>query len=100
MVAFFDSTPVPRRLKAQLQGRFFALPNIVLDSAVVEEVVADGLEAGRLAEAALTLWRDPAARAAQQTAFAHMRALMAKGAPDAPRQRAVDRVLGLVGRGR
>lgn len=99
MVGFFDSTPVPPRLKAQLRGRFLALPNIVLDEAVVAEIVADGLDASRLAEAMLALWRDPAARAAQQSAFAGLRKLMAEGAPEAPRQRAVDRILALVGRG-
>lgn len=93
MVSFFDSAPVPARLKAQLSGQHFALPNIILDADVVEEVVADGLRPEALADRALELWRDAAARQAQRAAFGRLRKLMEEGLAEAPRQRAAERVL-------
>jgi lipid-A-disaccharide synthase len=83
---------------AEYKVKFVALPNIILERAVVPELLFTEPDAGRLAEATLALLDGPDAASAQVRAFAELRALMENGAPEAPRENAVDRVLAVLKR--
>lgn len=70
------------------------LPNIVAGREVVPEVLFSGeVDFGRVAPALSVLLDDPAAIAAQRAAFREIRALMQKGAPEAPLVDPAERVL-------
>jgi len=73
--------------------RFVALPNIVLGRGVVPEALFTVPDPDRLAGVVRTLLDDPEARRLQVAAFAEMRQLMEKGAPEAPLVDPAERVL-------
>ncbi|MAN78149.1 MAG: lipid-A-disaccharide synthase [Rhizobiales bacterium] len=73
---------------------FIGLPNIIAGKEVVPEILfAHKGEPGKLADAALALVDAPQALAAQADDFHKIRALMEKGAPEAPLQDPVLRIL-------
>ncbi|MGV3650760.1 MAG: lipid-A-disaccharide synthase [Devosia sp.] len=73
--------------------RFAALPNILAQGPVVPEILMEAPEPGRLAAAAVQLYRDPQAQAEQRSAFAALRRTMETGTADDPREDPADRVL-------
>ncbi|SFZ82058.1 lipid-A-disaccharide synthase [Devosia enhydra] len=73
--------------------RFAALPNILMQASVVPEILMEAPEPARLAEAAVGLYRDSEAQAAQRSAFAALRRTMETGTPEDPREDPADRVL-------
>lgn len=81
-------------------ARFAALPNIILGCEAMPEVLyAPPADPRRLVEAVRAIL-EPSAAAAQVAAFAEMRTLMEKGAPEAPLVDAAERVLTLAGQRR
>jgi lipid-A-disaccharide synthase len=75
------------------------LPNIVAGREVVPELLFPGeVDFGRVAPAVRGLLDDQAAIAAQLAAFREIRALMQKGAPEAPLVDPAERVLAVAGR--
>jgi lipid-A-disaccharide synthase len=73
--------------------RFVGLPNILLGNDVAPEFLGPDPQPDAIIDALELLLDDPAAAEVQRTAFARIRAGMERGAPDAPRVDAVDRVL-------
>lgn len=94
-VSFYHGDWLVQRAYDKAKPRFVALPNILLRRPVVEEVLMRRPEPARLAQAALTLWRDRNARSTQQAAFVELRQLMESGLPNAPKASAAERVLAL-----
>jgi len=88
-----DPGQVRRFLKYEV--KFVSLPNIILDRAVVPEVLLSAPDPDRLTAALLGVIDQPSAAAAQHAAFAEIRALMEKGAPEAPLVDPADRILAL-----
>lgn len=82
------------RLFKKATTDFIGLPNIIAGTPVVPEILfahkGDGL---KLADASALLLDDPEARTQQIEQFRHIRALMEKGAPEAPLQDPVKRIL-------
>lgn len=73
---------------------YIGLPNIIASASVVPEILfAHKGKADQLVGAASSLIDDPQTRSRQIEAFRAIRTLMENGAPEAPRQRALDRVL-------
>lgn len=73
---------------------FIGLPNIIAEKAVIPEILfAHKGEPGKLADAAFALVDSPEALALQRGNFQEIRALMEKGAPEAPLQNPVERIL-------
>jgi lipid-A-disaccharide synthase len=71
-----------------------ALPNIIAGGEVVPELLFPAqIDLGRVAPALRRVLDDPAVIAAQRRAFRDIRALMQKGAPEAPLVDAAERVL-------
>lgn len=70
-----------------------ALPNIILDNRVVEEIIPGPDMTEALIDGALRLLRDGSYRLTQQQAFEEMRKLMVFGDPDTPRVEAAERVI-------
>ena len=83
---------------AKYKVKFVGLPNIILDRAVMPELLFTVPDADRLTAATQTLLDDRTASADQVEDFAAMRELMEKGAPEAPLVNPVDRVLAVAGR--
>lgn len=77
--------------------RFAALPNIVLGREVMPEILYGPNPDATTLVAAVRGILERDAGAAQVAAFAELRALMQKGAPEAPLADAAERVLALVG---
>ncbi|MCF4098552.1 lipid-A-disaccharide synthase [Maritalea mediterranea] len=69
------------------------LPNILLGRELVPEIVGTTPRLAELGHAAELLAQDEPTRARQRDGFAEIRELMQKGAPEAPRQDPVDRIL-------
>jgi lipid-A-disaccharide synthase len=86
-----DSGQVARFFKYGV--KFVALPNIILDRPVVPEVLLDRPDPDRLAATILEVLDGRGVAAAQLAAFGEIRALMEKGAPDAPLVDPVERIL-------
>lgn len=84
-----------KRLKLNLD---VALPSVVLGRRVVPEMLFEDTPAPRDLSALHALLDDPAEVEAQRAAFAELRALMQKGAPEAPLVDAADRVLAVAQR--
>lgn len=73
---------------------FIGLPNIIAEKAVIPEILfAHKGEPGKLADAAFALVDSPEALALQRADFQEIRFLMEKGAPEAPLQNPVERIL-------
>lgn len=83
----------------QYKVKFIGLPNIILDRQVIPEMLFTEPQPEKLADAAAALLDDPEAMAAQLAAFAEIRALMEKGAPEAPLEDPADRVLAVLAAG-
>lgn len=69
------------------------LPNILLKRELVPEIVSTLPRKTELAHAAELLATDEGTRAAQREGFEEIRLLMQKGAPEAPRQDPLERIL-------
>lgn len=82
----------------QYRVKFAALPNAILDHALVPEVLGIGVDAEELAGRLRTLLNEPSAEAAQLQGFRRIRALMETGAPEAPISDPAGRVLSLAQR--
>jgi lipid-A-disaccharide synthase len=80
--------------------KFVALPNIVLDREVVPELLFTQPEPERLAAAMRQLLDERLVAERQLTGFAEIRALMEKGAPEAPLEAPAGRVLAMLSAGR
>ncbi len=93
-----DKGQIERWLRYQV--RFAALPNIILGREVMPEVLFGPKPEPERLVAATRAVLEPEAGAAQAAAFAEMRALMVKGAPEAPLVDASERVLALAGQRR
>ena len=74
-----------------LNTRYFTLPNLVADEALIPEIMQEALTAEALAEAVTQLLQDAPARAALSRRFATLRSELALGAD----QRAADAVIKL-----
>lgn len=98
LVSFYLGDWLVRRAYDKAKPKFVALPNILLDRPVIEEVLMRRPEPNKLAAAALRLWSDGQAQSQQRAAFAELRTLMDRGLPGAPRTYAADRVLALAKR--
>lgn len=82
------------RLFETATTKFIGLPNIIAGREVIEEILfAHRGEPDQLVSAARRLLDDPAACAQQAASFRDIRALMEKGAPEAPLQDPVERIL-------
>ena len=82
------------RLFEKATTRFIGLPNIIAGREVIPEILfAHRGDPGRLVSATRHLLDDPAALAEQVAGFRSIRALMEKGAPQAPLHDPVERVL-------
>lgn len=89
-----DKGQIERWIK--YEARFAALPNIILGREVMPEVLyAPPVDPQRLVDAVRAIL-EPAVAEAQVAAFAEMRTLMEKGAPEAPLVDAAERVRALV----
>ncbi|MGN6100113.1 MAG: lipid-A-disaccharide synthase [Devosia sp.] len=86
-----DAGQVRRFFKYEV--KFVSLPNIILDRPVVPEVLLAAPDAPKLIETIRRVLDGPGVAEAQVAAFAELRTLMEKGAPEAPLQSAADRVL-------
>lgn len=75
-----------------LKNRYFTIPNLVADEALIPEFIQEQVTPEALAEATLGLLRDPSRRAWLQDRFATLRSELALGADD----RAADAVIKLV----
>jgi lipid-A-disaccharide synthase len=96
MVATYIGDAGQARRFIKYKVKFVSLPNIVLDRPVVPELLLTAPDADGLESALRSLLDDPTAQGAQRSAFAELRALMQSGAPEAPRNDPVDRVLAAV----
>jgi lipid-A-disaccharide synthase len=76
--------------------RFAALPNIVLETAVVPEILMEMPEPSRLADALAGLLGDEAELAAQNQGFERLRRLMEAGTAQDGREDPADRILALL----
>jgi lipid-A-disaccharide synthase len=90
-----DAGQVRRFFKYEV--KFVSLPNIILDRPVVPEVLLAAPDAPKLIETIRRVLDGQGVAAAQVAAFAELRALMEKGAPEAPLQSAAERVLAHAG---
>lgn len=72
------------------------LPNILLQREIVPEIVGTEARTDDLLRAATNLADREDARAAQRAGFEEIRALMKEGAPEAPRQNPVERILSYI----
>lgn len=90
-----DKGQARRWLKYKIE--FAALPNIILDRTLVPEVLGLEANAAGVAEALGQLLSGPAA-SQQVLGFAEIRAIMEKGAPEAPLVDPAERVLARAGR--
>ncbi|AVX04591.1 lipid-A-disaccharide synthase [Maritalea myrionectae] len=72
------------------------LPNILLGRQLVPEIVGTSPRVDDLSAAAHELAENETARKAQQAGFEEIRHLMQKGAPEAPRQDPVERILSYI----
>ncbi len=86
-----DSGQARRFLK--YKPRFVGLPNILYGSELVPEILSQWPEPDRVLDEVERLLDEPGAAEAQRAGFARIRAGMEKGAPEAPLQDAVNRVL-------
>lgn len=77
----------------QYKVTFASLPNAILDRPLVPEVLQIEPDAGALLTEIRRLLDDPAAAEAQLAGFRDIRALMEKGAPEAPRVDPAERIL-------
>jgi lipid-A-disaccharide synthase len=82
----------------QYKVKFAALPNAIIDRALVPEVLLVEPDAEQLVAEATHLLDDPAATQAQLAGFREIRMLMERGAPEAPLTDAAERVLAYVKR--
>jgi len=89
---YIGDTGQARRF-VKYQVKFASLPNIVLDRAVVPELLLSEPDAGRLEETVRRVLDGEGVAEAQLAAFADLRTLMEKGAPEAPLTDPVGRVL-------
>lgn len=90
----YVAEPAQVRMFEKATSPYIGLPNILAGRALVPEVLFAGhAEPPRLAEATIALLTDPAARETQYRGFVAIRAMMEKGAPEAPLENAADRVL-------
>ena len=78
---------------AKYKVKFVSLPNIILDREVIPELLFTTPKPDQLIGAVQRLLDDPAAAEVQLAAFAEIRALMERGAPEAPLQDPAERVL-------
>lgn len=76
--------------------KFIGLPNIIASRQVIPEMLFTEPQPEKLADAAAALLDDPDAMGAQLAGFAEIRALMEKGAPDAPLEDPAERVLAVL----
>jgi lipid-A-disaccharide synthase len=97
MVATYVADRGQERRFRRYGVRFAALPNILLDRAVVPEHLFVTPDPGAVADDFAALLASPERIAAQRDAFAEARALMEKGAPEAPLADPAERVLSLLG---
>jgi lipid-A-disaccharide synthase len=83
------------RLFEKATTQFIGLPNIIAGREVIPEVlfVHNG-DADKLVTVTKSLIENPQALAAQVAGFRDIRALMEKGAPEAPLQNPVDKIIG------
>ena len=82
------------RMFKKATTRFIGLPNIIAGKEVIPEILfAHKGDSGKLADAAFALVDASQALAAQAKDFREIRALMEKGAPEAPLQDPVGRIL-------
>lgn len=89
-----DLGQIKRFLKYEV--KFAALPNIVLDRAIVPELLLHEADAARLEETVRRVLDGEGVADAQLAAFAELRALMEKGAPEAPLTDPVERVFAVL----
>jgi len=86
-----DAGQAKRFIKYEV--KFASLPNIVLDRAVVPELLLSEPDPVRLEETVRSVLDGQGVADGQLAAFAELRALMEKGAPDAPLTDPVEQVL-------
>jgi lipid-A-disaccharide synthase len=98
MVVTYVADPHQARIYRKMERRDIALPSIILGRPVVPELQITDPSAPRDLTALRSLLDDPAAVAAQRTAFVELRALMQKGAPEAPLVDPAERVLAVAQR--
>lgn len=72
------------------------LPNILLGRQLIPEIVGTEPRVNDLLAAASELAGSPSARAAQRDGFEEIRQLMKNGAPEAPRQNPIERILSYI----
>jgi len=89
-----DLGQIKRFLKYEV--KFASLPNIVLDRAVVPELLLHEADAARLEETVRRVLDEPGVAEGQLAAFAELRALMEEGAPEAPLTDPVERVFAVL----
>lgn len=87
------------RIFEKADTRYIGLPNIIAGCDVIPEVLfAKKADPEKAATAVKRLLDDPAVRSIQVEAFAGIRALMQKGAPEAPLHDPVERIVALAQR--
>lgn len=93
----YVAEPAQVRLFENGDTDYIGLPNIVAGRQIVPEVLfVTKAEPEKAIAIVRELLDDPSARPAQVEAFAQIRALMEKGAPEAPLCDPVDRIIGLL----
>lgn len=98
-VLTYIAEPAQVRIFEKAATRHIGLPNIIAGREVIPEVLfAKRADPARVEATVRQLLDDPAARNTQVEAFADIRALMQKGAPEAPLHDPAQRVAALVQR--
>ena len=98
MVATYVADAGQAKRFLRYKVKFVTLPNIVLDRALVPELLFTEPDAPRVIAALRELLDGPGVAAAQLTGFAEIRSLMTKGAPEAPLVDPAERVLSVLSR--
>lgn len=94
-VAAYKVNPVSYRIALRLVSlKRYTLPNILLDREIVPELIQDNCTADRLSAALEALLTDPAARARQIEAGAHLKELLGGNGP-APSRRIAEKLLAI-----
>ena len=98
MVATYVADAGQAKRFLRYKVKYVTLPNIVLDRALIPELLFTEPDAARLLGAARDLLDGPGAAAAQLAGFAEIRSLITKGAPEAPLFDPAERVLSMLSR--